>query len=118
MSEELPRCEGCGARLNENAEWCPVCLKKVEPEPTFAPPDAFLGPPTSHTYSRTAKTTVSYGPWGRAVATILLVVLPLGFLLTFAFPFGVIYLVAAVPLLFKSIWKKTPLPPGGGQTRP
>lgn len=57
------------------------------------------------------KTTVSYGWVGRLIATLLLVVMPAGLLLTFLFPFGVIYLVAAVPLLLQSIWKKTPVPP-------
>lgn len=60
-------------------------------------------------YSRTAKTSVSFGPVGRVIATLLLVVMPAGFLLTYAFPFGVIYVVAAVPLLLSSIWKKTPV---------
>lgn len=61
-------------------------------------------------YSRTARSATTYGWKGRVVATILLVVGPAGLLLTYAFPFGVIYLVAAVPILIASIWKKTPVP--------
>lgn len=97
--------------MSQGAEWCPRCLTKVEHEPTFAPPDAFLGPPSPKAYSRTVKTSVSYGLAGRLVATLLLVVMPAGFLLTYVFPFGIVYLVAAVPLLLGSIWKKTPVPP-------
>ena len=97
--------------MGAGAEWCPQCLAKVEPKRTFAPADAFLGPPPPKAYSRTVKTSVSYGPIGRLVATLLLVVLPVGFLLTYAFPFGIVYLVAAGPLLLQSIWKKTPVPP-------
>ena len=97
--------------MREGAEWCPQCLKKIEPEPTFAAPDAFLGPPPPQAYSRTAKSSVTFGPVGRLVATLLLVGLPAGYLLVYAFPFGVIYLVAAVPVLLRSIWKRTPVPP-------
>lgn len=110
--DEEPICAECGAGLKAGAEWCPRCLTKVEPKPTYAPADAFLGPPLPKTYSRTVKTTVSYGRAGRLVWTLLLVVVPLGFLLTYAFPFGIIYMVAAVPLLRGSIWKRTPVPPG------
>lgn len=105
------RCAGCGAYLRTKAEWCPQCLARIEPEPKFAPPDAFLGPPRPKAYSRRVKTSVSYGLTGRLVATFLLVIMPSGFLLTYAFPFGIIYVVAAVPLLLGSIWKKTPVPP-------
>ena len=97
--------------MSPGAEWCPQCLAKVEPERKFAPADAFLGPPPPKTYSRTVKTSISYGRTGRLVATLLLVVMPLGFLLTFAFPFGIVYLVAAAPLLLRSRGRKTPVPP-------
>lgn len=106
------RCNECGATLKVGAAWCSLCLTKVEPERTYAPADAFIGPPLPKTYSRTVKTSVSYGRTGRIVATLLLVVGPLAFLLTYAFPFGIIYLVAAAPLLLGSIWKRTPVPPG------
>lgn len=111
------RCEGCGARMKAGAAWCPQCLMKVAPAPTFAPPDAFLGPPTPKVYSRTVKTSVTYGTTGRIIATLLLVVLPSLYLVIYAFPFAIIYVVAAVPLLLRSIWKKTPVPPDPGSAQ-
>jgi hypothetical protein len=111
VDERDVRCADCGARMSAEAEWCPQCLKRIEPAATFAPPDAFLGPARPAAYSRTVKTSVTYGPAGRVVATVLLVVMPTGYLLTYAFPFAIIYLVAAVPLLLGSIWRKTPVPP-------
>lgn len=118
MDQEVgTRCMECGARMGAGADWCPQCFTKVERGPKFAPPDAFLGPPPPRAYSRTVKTSVTFGLGGRLVATVLLVVVPVGLLLTFVFPFGVIYLVAAVPILLASIWKKTPVPPERDSSR-
>lgn len=91
-------------------DWCPQCLTKIERGRTFAPPDAFLGPPPPRGYSRTIKSATSFGLVGRVIATFVLVVIPTASLLIYVFPFGVVYVVAAVPLLLGSIWKKTPLP--------
>lgn len=111
-SDASDRCLSCGATLGKAAEWCPQCYAPVEtqePEPTFAAPDAFIGPRMQVDYSRSAKTDVSYGRVGRIVWTFLLVVLPLLFLFWTVFPFGIVYLVAACPILLPAIWKKTPV---------
>jgi hypothetical protein len=91
-------------------EWCSQCLTQVERERTFAHPDAFLGPPSPKGYSRTVKGATTFGALGRIVATLLLVVIPTAWLLYYAFPFGVVYVVAAGPLFLSAIWKKTPIP--------
>ena len=60
-------------------------------------------------HSRWAGNDVSYGPVGRILATIILVVLPVMYLFWTVAPFGLVYLVAACPLLIGAIWKKTPI---------
>ena len=111
--EEPLRCSACEATLKVTAEWCGQCLQKIpaaeEQLQTFAPPDAFIGPRTKWSYSRVAKTDITFGWTGRIAATLLFCVLPLMYLLTYAFPFGLIYLIAACPTLLSGIWKKTPV---------
>jgi hypothetical protein len=97
--------------MKPNVEWCSRCF--VAPpaaDEKFSPPDAFLGPPLPRGYSRTVKTDVSMGLMGRIVATLLLCVIPVLAGITYVFPFGVLYLMAACPVLVPAIWKKTPLP--------
>ena len=96
--------------MRETDAWCPRCLARVpedETEERFAPPDAFIGPRLRIRHSRWAGNDVSYGPVGRILATILLVVFPLVYLFWTVAPFGLVYLVAACPLLLGAIWKKT-----------
>lgn len=106
------RCTECGATFRPDAEWCPQCyapITRPEPEPTFAHPDAFIGPRFRIHYSRRARTDVSLGLVGRIVATLLLAVMPAMFLLWTLFPFGIVFVVAAWPVLLAAIWKKTPI---------
>lgn len=106
------RCADCDAVLRERDEWCPRCLTKIpeaEPERQFAHPDAFIGPRMQIRYSRRARTDVSYGLWGRILATVVLAVGPGVLLLWYAGPFGIVFVVAAWPILLPAIWKKTPV---------
>lgn len=110
MDSLSERCHECGATLARSAEWCGQCFAPVarpEPERNFAAPEAFIGPRLRVRHSRSAKTEVSFGLAGRIVLTSLLVVLPLTYLLSVVFPFGIVYLVAGCPVLLAGIWKKT-----------
>lgn len=93
----------------------------AEPARRFAPADAFIGPRLRITYSRWARTDVSFGPVGRIVATVLLAIAPLVFFLLTVAPFAVVWLIAVWPILLPAIWKKTPLrtekPPDAGGPR-
>ncbi|MGI8775581.1 MAG: hypothetical protein ACR2KQ_11360 [Actinomycetota bacterium] len=87
-------------------------LPKDEPDKSFAPPDSFIGPRLQIRYSRWARAGVSLGPTGRIIATLLLVVAPVAFLLVTVFPFAIVYLVAAWPILLPALWRKTPVRSG------
>ena len=98
--------------MRETDTWCPRCLARVPEEETerkFAPADAFIGPRLRIRHSRWAGNAVSSGPVGRILATIVLVILPLLYLFWTVAPFGLVYLLAACPVLLGAIWKKTPI---------
>ena len=97
--------------MKPHAEWCSRCfVARPAADKKVGPPDAFLGPPLPRGYSRTVRTDVSMGLMGRIVTTLLLCVIPVLAGITYVFPFGVLYLVAAVPVFVPAIWKRTPLP--------
>ena len=107
--DERERCPVCEARLPQQAEWCGQCMTPIDHAERYAAPDAFLGPPKPTGYSRRAKTDVSYGLFGRIVATIALGLFPVWLLLELFFPFAAVWIVAVWPILLPAIWKKTPI---------
>ena len=112
--EAARHCPACTAPLGKQTQWCARCLTplpKAEEPPSFAPPDAFLGPPVPRRFSRTVKSDITFGFWGRVVLTIVLCVLPVVYFGLYFFPAAVIWLVAFCPLVLPSIWKKVPLGP-------
>lgn len=105
-------CPSCGALLGKQTEWCARCLTPLpQPEepPRFAPPDAFLGPPVPRRFSRTAKSDISFGFWGRLALTVVLCVLPVLYFGLYFFPTAIIWLFIVCPVLVPAIWKKVPL---------
>lgn len=109
------RCPSCGAPLGKQTGWCARCLAplpKPEEAPTFVSPDAFIGPPVPRRFSRTVKSDISFGFWGRLALTVVLCVLPIVFFGLYFFPVAIIWLFVFCPLVLPSIWKKVPLHEG------
>lgn len=50
---------------------------------------------------------MSFGPFGRITATILLCVLPLWWSLSYSFVMAIMWAFVIGPMLLRSIWKKT-----------
>ena len=109
MKAEQPACDACGASVRAEDEWCPRCLTPREAARRIVPPDAYGGPLIGREHSRAVKTDISYGLWGRIVATVLLCVVPVVVCLVYFFPIAFIWIVFAWPLLLRSIWKKAPV---------
>jgi len=109
-------CPNCGARARAGAEWCPQCFRALEvdeedPDPTFVPPDRFLGPAMPTEWSRWAKSETSFGPAGRIACTLLLVVVPVFLGMGYSPIFAWIWIFAVMPPLLASIWKRVPVRP-------
>lgn len=78
----MSRCRVCGARLNDEVEWCVVCHAPVR-EPVdppaharargtrWAPPEHTVAPPPAKVFSRTRGGPLSFGPLGRGLVTLL-----------------------------------------------
>lgn len=49
---------------------------------------------------------MSFGPFGRVMATILLCAVPLWWSLTYSFVMFVMWVFVVTPLLLRSIWKR------------
>ena len=117
------KCANCNATLSENAGWCPQCFTPVDVEPPqepesppapeagepriFAHPDS-TRPPLHPEWSRWQKSSTTFGPFGRIVASLGLLI-PLFFF----FYAGVIGFVGVVmwvgivmPMALRSIWAR------------
>ena len=115
MPESDRRCGSCGAPLGKQTQWCARCLAPIPPEvetPSFASPDAFLGPPIPKRFSRTARTQISFGFWGRLGLTVVLCALPVIYFGLYFFPLAIIWLFLFCPVVLPSIWKKVPVENG------
>ncbi len=110
-----PRCRACPA-LGAPASRPPAL--------TPASPDAAV----LMTYSRWKKSTGTFGPAGRVVATLLLFVPMPVFVMAVSVGIGLIgggiYLLVVMPWALKDIWKRAaipiqaPLPPGAASSAP
>ena len=118
MSENIViTCPHCGAHARTGAEWCPQCFQALAPEPnleeapapTFAPPDRFLGPAMPTEWSRWAKSQTTFGPFGRVMCTLFLVVIPVWLGMGYSPIFSWIWVIAVMPPLLASIWKRVPV---------
>lgn len=111
---DAPRCRACPALAS-------VTGRATAPTP--ARPDTAL-----MTYSRWKKSTGTFGPVGRVVATLLLLVpLPV-FIIAVSVGIGIIgggiYMLVVMPWALKDIWKQAaipieaPIPPGSASSAP
>jgi hypothetical protein len=116
------KCPSCGAGIADGAKWCPQCYARFDDETPveaidgspkeFAHPETYRPPPPAE-WSRWRSSSTTFGPFGRIVASLAL-------LLPFYFFFnaGVIGLVGLVmwifivmPMALRSIWKRTRITP-------
>jgi hypothetical protein len=114
-------CPSCQAHLAPGATWCSQCYAAVAPATRaaesgttrFAPQTAAavpLGPPT-----RWRKTPTTFGPAGRLLATVALLV-PLAFMVvggmvfTAAWAGALIWLVLVMPRALRDIWRAGRVP--------
>lgn len=107
-------CPSCGASNPVAAEWCLICHERFpEPEeeaaaPGFAPPDAHPEVPmlSDLQWSRWRKTSTTFGPIGRILATIVVCIIPVLWLGSTLFPMAIVWIVTVWPFALRSIWQK------------
>ena len=110
-NDEGTRCGACGARVATGAACCGRCHARVsgDVEPSYAHADAYAGPPLPREASRWRKSDVSFGPFGRIVATVLLCMVPMWWAAGYSLVMLIMWVFFFSPLLLRSIWKKTPI---------
>jgi hypothetical protein len=119
----------CGVPDGSVAPRCRAC-PALAGSPTRAPAPPPAAPDTTAlmTYSRWKKSTGTFGPTGRVVATVLLLVpLPV-FVIAASVGIGLIgggiYLLVVMPWALRDIWKQAaipiqaPLPPSSASSGP
>ena len=95
-------CSSCGAALRAETAWCGQCFAPAGPRPHAVPqPPAGARP----AYSRWASGPTSFGPVGRVLLT-LLVLLVEYWLYRFNILGFLVVTVLAVPLVLRDIWKR------------
>jgi hypothetical protein len=107
-------CDGCGATARPDAQWCGQCYRSFldarRPEhlghgPQRTVPQQLTARPAVH--SRWRKSSTTYGPLGRMLWT-LLVVLVAGLCWFSADPFAIAgWCLIAAPLILRSVWSKS-----------
>ena len=106
-SSPAPRCKVC--------PHAPSALAGPAGAPEFGARRGAPRPPTAEPvrHSRWAKSHTSFGPTGRVVATVLLLLPLVVFAFTLASGVGIvgagIWLFVVMPLGLRDIWKKAPL---------
>jgi len=130
------RCR-CGAEMHEDAEWCPVCLRKPVDEnalvaelhdtfkkTTWAPPEELIAPSPPKRFSRWHPGPLSFGPRVKITLTVLIsaymlyTVVPLapwgwfghqeGYHPARAFgAFEIVLTLIVGALLLRAIWKRS-----------
>ncbi len=109
----------CGAALSKGALACGLCHRPVvapaaDEAPTtangfLAPPPREPGPDPRAGYSRTSKGVTSFGPLGRVIITVLVLLPPTAFWLlggaSLLVPI-VVWCLIAVPLVLRDAWKR------------
>ncbi|PRY14181.1 hypothetical protein [Kineococcus rhizosphaerae] len=105
------RCARCERSLTAGDRWCPLCF-------TPAPAATFAGPVATHRsddvpraarveyrQSRWTGSSVTFGPVGRIVLTLLLLAaVPLAF--RFQWVVGVIWTFVLVPWALRDVWRE------------
>jgi len=109
-------CTRCGAALPAAAEWCSQCYTKVPAIGGFRPPGADLpAAPVRLRTTRWGKTPTTFGPVGRLVATIgLLIPLAImtagGFAIMFSWGGALIYAAIILPWGLRDVWQAGRIP--------
>lgn len=121
------KCPSCGATVADAAQWCPQCYARFDDTPidesvddggrdfesAFAHPETYRPPPPSQ-WSRWKASATTFGPIGRVVASLSLLI-PFYFFFTagvLGFVGMAMWLFIVMPAALRSIWKKTRvLPP-------
>jgi hypothetical protein len=103
-------CPSCGAALRSGTSWCGQCFAPVAAGVAAAAPSARpvveQELPAYRTYSRWRKTTTTFGPVGRVLWT-LGVVLLMALSLFSQNPFAIAPLCFVLPpLVLRSVWAK------------
>lgn len=104
-------CASCGAGLRPDATWCGQCFAAVG---GAAPPPVVPGRPVpareelqlTQVYSRWQGGPTSFGPVGRVVLTLLVLLVGLWLLETNPIG-GVVYALLAAPLVLREVWKRS-----------
>ena len=120
------RCAQCASVLTPGAAWCGLCLQPIHAAPVapvdspFSPVGAPAGPASGEfrtsapptkadlfSESRWRSSSVTFGPMGRIVMTILLF-LPYG-LFMMSLPFGIVGIIVWTGLLvpgLRDVWRR------------
>ena len=126
------KCPSCAATIADGATWCPQCYARFEPEPTeqeqpeiepvgepplFAHPETYRAPP-SYGWSRWKGGETTFGPVGRVIASLALLI-PL-YLFFHSGVLGFVgiamWLFIVMPMALRSIWKRTRIIPPDDQS--
>jgi hypothetical protein len=105
-------CGSCGASLRSDASYCGQCFGTLTASGAVtavgvAPVQQAL--PTSPTYTRWQKTTTSFGPVGRILWTVLmLMIVAMALFSQNPFAIGPLCFIL-VPLVMRSVWAKSRL---------
>ncbi len=116
----MDRCVACGAAVPGDAAWCGQCFAvRSAPEPAAAVPGRLGAPSTSmpahHRVTRWGKTPTTFGPVGRMLCTIAVLV-PLVFMIAggradpFIWGGAGAWAPIVVPWVLRDAWKPGQLP--------
>jgi len=114
-------CHACGAVLTPAAEWCGQCYARVPAGTPFTPYTPFTPGATLPTEpvrwrtTRWGKTPTTFGPLGRVLATIgLLIPLAImiggGFAVIFSWGGAAVYAAVILPWGLRDVWQQGRLP--------
>jgi hypothetical protein len=113
----MDRCSVCGATLAAGVQWCGQCFSAAAPAPAPASVGTWAGPAPAAARpqpvmrrTRWAKTDTTFGPIGRVVATVGLVV-PLGVMIVggvtdpFVWGGAAVWGAVIMPWGLRDVWK-------------
>jgi hypothetical protein len=114
------RCPNCQAAIADGAKWCPQCYARFdepveaieEPAKEVAHPETYRPPPRTQ-WSRWRAGAMTFGPVGRVVASLALLI-PFYFFF-YAGVLGIVgmamWIFIVMPAALRSIWKRTRINP-------
>jgi hypothetical protein len=121
-NQDVNRCGPCGAALAADAAWCGQCFAQVPQRPApgtpydgFVPGASLPDQPVPMRTTRWGKTPTTFGPVGRILATIGLLI-PLavmtggGFALIFSWGGSLVYAVVILPWGMRDVWQAGRVP--------